>query len=59
MTQNVACGAWDYVAGYEFSNLPIGATVRLRPAGTGYRPQELVHVTLNGGPPVQFELIPE
>lgn len=59
VTQSAACNAWDYVAGFEFSGLGIGKTVRLRATAAGHRPDEIVVVTQDGGAPIQFELMPE
>jgi hypothetical protein len=55
-TQEGPCDAWSYAVGYEFHDLPLGATVRLRATAKGYRPQERELVTRNGGYPFQFEL---
>ena len=52
------CDAWSYV-GYEFRNLPIGATETLRAMAPGYQSQEQQVVAGNGGYPVQFVLVPE
>jgi hypothetical protein len=52
------CSAWDYV-GYEFRDLPLGATVTLRATASGYQPQDREFVVPNGGEPVQFVLTPE
>jgi hypothetical protein len=53
--QHEVCGAWDYV-GYEFGDLPVGATVTLRAGAPGYRSEERELVVRNGGEPVQFVL---
>jgi hypothetical protein len=52
------CDAWDY-EGFEFDDLPLGATVTLRASAPGYRPQDRKVVARNGGGPVQFVLIPK
>jgi hypothetical protein len=57
--QTEACDAWSYVIGYEFSNLPIGVTVKLRATKEGHQPQERETVVRNGGYPFQFVLSPE
>jgi hypothetical protein len=49
------CGAWDYV-GYEFRDLPLGATVTLRATALGYQLEDRELVVRNGGGPVQFVL---
>jgi hypothetical protein len=54
--QPEVCGAWDYV-GYEFGDLPVGATVTLRAGAPGYRSEERELVVRNGGEPVQFVLM--
>jgi hypothetical protein len=53
------CGAWDYSGGYEFRNLPMGATVTLRATAPGYEPQDRELVVQNGGPGVEFDLTPK
>ena len=55
-TQEIECTAWDYAAGYEFRDLPMGVVLTLRATRNGYRPQERDLVTGNGGPPFQFSL---
>jgi hypothetical protein len=50
------CGAWDYT-GFEFRDLPYGATVTLRANAPMYSPQDREVVALNGGPPVQFVFV--
>ena len=57
--QTEPCDAWSYVFGYAFSDLPIGATLKLRATKAGYHPQEHEAVVRNGGLPFQFELSPE
>lgn len=49
------CDAWDYV-GYEFHDLPLGATVTLRATASGYQPADRELLVRNGGEPVQFVL---
>jgi hypothetical protein len=49
------CNAWDYV-GYEFRDLPAGATVTLRATASGYQPQDRELVVPSSGEPVQFVL---
>ena len=55
-TQKGPCDAWSYAAGYEFRDLPLGVTVKLRATAKGYGPQERELVTQNGGYPFQFVL---
>ena len=52
------CNAWDYT-GYEFRDLPAGATVTLRATAPGYQAQDRDLVVRNGGEPVQFVLATE
>jgi hypothetical protein len=59
--QKGPCDVWGdwvtIVAGYEFHDLPIGVTLKLRATKEGYRPQERETFTGNGPwPPVNFVL---
>ena len=49
------CDAWAYV-GYEFRDLPLGATVTLRATAPEYQPEDSELRVPNGGPPIQFVL---
>ena len=57
--QTEPCDAWSVVAGYVFSNLPVGARVTLRATKEGYLPQERETVARTSQLPFQFELSPE
>lgn len=55
------CDAWDYT-GFEFDDLPVGATVTLRAEGPGYSSEDREVKVQNptaGVGPVQFSLIAE
>jgi hypothetical protein len=52
------CSAWDYSGGYEFRNVPMGATVALRASAPGYGSQVRELVVQNGGSGVEFDLAP-
>ena len=50
------CSAWDYSGGYEFRNVPLGATVALRASAPGYGSEVRELVVQNGRSGVEFDL---
>jgi hypothetical protein len=57
--QRYPCDAWSYGDGFEFTDLPLGATIKLRASADGYKALEQRVAVGNGGPPVTFALEPD
>ena len=57
--QRYPCDAWSYGDGFEFADLPMGATVKLRATADGYKSQDQKVYVGNGGYPVTFTLQPD
>ena len=58
VVQKESCSAWDE-GGFEFKDLPLGVTIRLRATKEGYQPKEVETMAVTHGSALNIWLVQE
>ena len=59
VVQQEVCSVWEDSVGFEFRDLPVGATITLRATKEGYQPRELATAAVTSGQGLDIVLVKE